>query len=116
MKDKIFIENVVDKSVMFTITVQHKSYEILHTLLDHPLAVGEDSLPDSKLIFAENGRSALDFRSTLYKWSDDSYLRDEQQLLYLLDSGGLSVTTFKMLSSRFGLRTALRRSASRLVM
>ncbi|GFW92136.1 hypothetical protein TNCV_3540221 [Trichonephila clavipes] len=47
------------------------------------MAIGEDSLADSKLVFAENGRRVSDFRLTLYKWSDDSHLLDEQQLLYL---------------------------------
>ncbi|GFY30876.1 hypothetical protein TNCV_3120361 [Trichonephila clavipes] len=45
------------------------------------LAVGEDILPDSKLVLAENGRGVSDFRLALYKRSEDSHLRDEQQLL-----------------------------------
>ncbi|GFX38163.1 hypothetical protein TNCV_3837621 [Trichonephila clavipes] len=64
---------------------KHMNYEV-HlqlTLLYHLLTVGEDSLPDSKLILDENGRGISGFRLTLYKRSDDSYLRDEQQLLYL---------------------------------
>ncbi|GFV67735.1 hypothetical protein TNCV_4624151 [Trichonephila clavipes] len=69
---------------MLTITVQHISYEVQLqlTLLHHPLAVGEDSLPDSKLALAGNGRSVRNFRLTFYKRSDDSHLRDEQQRLY----------------------------------
>ncbi|GFV40016.1 hypothetical protein TNCV_4412471 [Trichonephila clavipes] len=64
------------------------SYEVQQqrSLLYHPLAVGEDSLPDSKLVLPENGR-------------------------YL----GLSATMFRRLSSRLGLRTAYRRPASCLV-
>ncbi|GFW29923.1 uncharacterized protein TNCV_4999631 [Trichonephila clavipes] len=50
------------------------------TLLYHPLALGEDSLLDSKLVLAENGRGVSDFRLTLHKRSDNSYLRDEQQI------------------------------------
>ncbi|GFV58120.1 hypothetical protein TNCV_2109481 [Trichonephila clavipes] len=73
---------------------------------------GEDNLPDSKFVLTENGRGVSDFRLTLYKRSDDSHLRDEQQLV--LDSG-LSATTYKTLTSRLGLRTALRRPASCLV-
>ncbi|GFV38427.1 hypothetical protein TNCV_4393081 [Trichonephila clavipes] len=66
------------------ITVQHMNYEVQQqlTLLHHPLEVGEDSLPDSKLVLAEKGKGVSDFRLTLYKRSDDSHLRDEQQLLY----------------------------------
>ncbi|GFU80642.1 hypothetical protein TNCV_1549091 [Trichonephila clavipes] len=70
---------------MFTITVQHISYEV-HlqcSLLYHPLAVGEVNLPDSKLVLFENGRVTSDFSLTHYKRSDDSQLHDEQQLLYL---------------------------------
>ncbi|GFX91805.1 hypothetical protein TNCV_3530041 [Trichonephila clavipes] len=37
----------------------------------------------SELVLAENGRRVSDFRSTIYKWSDDSHLRDKQQLLYV---------------------------------
>ncbi|GFX43892.1 hypothetical protein TNCV_4111711 [Trichonephila clavipes] len=44
---------------------------------------GEDSLPDSKLVLAENMSGVRDFRFTFYKWYNDSRLRDEQQLLYL---------------------------------
>ncbi|GFU56862.1 hypothetical protein TNCV_2437411 [Trichonephila clavipes] len=64
----MFIESVVDKSVMLTITVQHISYEVQlqRTLLFHPLAVGEDSLPDSKLVLTENGRGEDDYRLPLY--------------------------------------------------
>ncbi|GFS94440.1 hypothetical protein TNCV_2014651 [Trichonephila clavipes] len=58
-------------------------YQLQRTLLYHPLAVGEDSLPDSKLVLAENGRGVSDFRLTIYKQSDGSHLRNEQQLLYL---------------------------------
>ncbi|GFY29472.1 hypothetical protein TNCV_2626431 [Trichonephila clavipes] len=69
---------------MFTITVQHMSYvQLQRTLQYHPLAIEEDSLPDSKLVLAESRKDVSDFRLTLYKWSDDSDLRDEQQLLYL---------------------------------
>ncbi|GFV66605.1 hypothetical protein TNCV_1612141 [Trichonephila clavipes] len=70
---------------MFTITVQHMSYEV-HlqcTLLYHPLAAGEDNLPDPKLALVENGRGVSHFRLTLYNRFDNSLLCDEQQLLYL---------------------------------
>ncbi|GFX81837.1 hypothetical protein TNCV_2570371 [Trichonephila clavipes] len=62
-KDKVFIESIVDK---FTITVQNRSYEVQlqRPLLYHPLAVGEDSLLDSKLVLVENGRGVSDFRLT----------------------------------------------------
>ncbi|GFV17780.1 hypothetical protein TNCV_989911 [Trichonephila clavipes] len=86
--------------------------QLQRTLLYYPLAVGEDSLPDSKLVLAENGRGVSDFRLTLYKTSHDSYLRDEQPLLYFTRCTGLSATTFKMLSSRLELRTTLVRQAS----
>ncbi|GFX99917.1 hypothetical protein TNCV_259541 [Trichonephila clavipes] len=52
------------------------------SLLYHSLAVGEDSLSDSELVLAGN-RSVSDFRLTICKRSNDSHLRDEQQLLYL---------------------------------
>ncbi|GFS97432.1 hypothetical protein TNCV_733631 [Trichonephila clavipes] len=52
------------------------------TLLYLPLEVGEDSLVNSKLVLTKNGRGVSDFRLALYKRSDDSYLRDEQQRLY----------------------------------
>ncbi|GFW91642.1 hypothetical protein TNCV_4500611 [Trichonephila clavipes] len=90
------------------------SYEVqLHCeLLYHPLAVGEDSLPNSTLVLAESKRGVSDFRLTHYKRSDDSHLRDEQQLLYLTLN---YQPTFKMLSSMLGLGTALRRLTSCLV-
>ncbi|GFX00378.1 uncharacterized protein TNCV_1273721 [Trichonephila clavipes] len=61
------------------------SYEaqLQRPFLYHSLAVGEAVLSDSKLVLAENGRDINDFRLTLYKWSNDSHLRVEQQLLYL---------------------------------
>ncbi|GFX61151.1 putative DD41D transposase [Trichonephila clavipes] len=67
------------------LAVQHTSYEVQfqRTLLYHPLAVGEDSLPDSKLLLAKNCGGISDFRLNLYKWSDDSHLRDGQQFLHL---------------------------------
>ncbi|GFU49619.1 hypothetical protein TNCV_4143871 [Trichonephila clavipes] len=46
-------------------------------------SLGENSMQDSKLVLAENGRGVSDFRLTYYKQSDDSHLNDEQQLLYL---------------------------------
>ncbi|GFV43564.1 hypothetical protein TNCV_1690081 [Trichonephila clavipes] len=74
---------------MFAINVHnclaHESYvvQLLRTFLYQPLAVEADSLLDSKLVFAENGIGVSDFRLTLHKRSDDSHLRDVQQLLYL---------------------------------
>ncbi|GFW65390.1 hypothetical protein TNCV_396561 [Trichonephila clavipes] len=65
---------------------KHVSYKVQlkRTLLHHPLAVGEDSLPDSKkLELSENGRGVSNFRLALYKQSVNSHLRDEQQLLRL---------------------------------
>ncbi|GFW74489.1 hypothetical protein TNCV_2413881 [Trichonephila clavipes] len=53
------------------------------TLPYNPLAVGEYSLPNSKLALAENGRGVNEFRLTFYKRSNDSHVRDEQQPLYL---------------------------------
>ncbi|GFY11325.1 hypothetical protein TNCV_4473081 [Trichonephila clavipes] len=57
--------------------------QLQHTLLYHPLAVGEDNLPGSKLVPAENGRGVSDFSLTLYKRSVDLHLSDELQLSYL---------------------------------
>ncbi|GFS97293.1 hypothetical protein TNCV_1824581 [Trichonephila clavipes] len=58
--------------------------QLQRTMLRSPLAVGEESLPDSKLVFAENGRCISDFRLKFYKRSsDDLHLLDEQQILYL---------------------------------
>ncbi|GFY16237.1 hypothetical protein TNCV_2348821 [Trichonephila clavipes] len=70
---------------MFTITLQHMKYEVNQqlTLMQHPLAFGEDGLPNTKLVLTVNGKGLRDFRLTHYKRSDDSHLRDEQQLLYL---------------------------------
>ncbi|GFU49311.1 hypothetical protein TNCV_4122191 [Trichonephila clavipes] len=70
---------------MFTITVQYMSYEaqLERTFLYHRLVIGEDNLTDSKLVLAENGRDVSEFHLTLYKWSDDSHLCNEQQNLYL---------------------------------
>ncbi|GFS99369.1 hypothetical protein TNCV_1601741 [Trichonephila clavipes] len=71
---------------MFTVTVHNCS---THDALLQPglrylsLAVGEDSQPDSNLTLAENRKDVSDFCSTLCKWSNDSHLRDEQQLLHL---------------------------------
>ncbi|GFX71680.1 hypothetical protein TNCV_4131261 [Trichonephila clavipes] len=56
--------------------------KLQHTLLYLSLAVGEDSLQDSKLVLAKNRRGVSDFRLTLYKQSNDSHLRDEQQFSY----------------------------------
>ncbi|GFT04634.1 hypothetical protein TNCV_333981 [Trichonephila clavipes] len=69
----------------------------------------EGSLLDSKLVLGENGRGVSDFRLyiTHNKRSDDSRLRDALVLDF-----GLPVTPFKMLSSRLGLRTALRQPTS----
>ncbi|GFX90930.1 hypothetical protein TNCV_3167611 [Trichonephila clavipes] len=53
------------------------------TMLYQPLTVGEDSLPDSKLVLAGKERCVSDSRLTLNKRFDDSDLRDEQHLLYL---------------------------------
>ncbi|GFS78623.1 hypothetical protein TNCV_3148211 [Trichonephila clavipes] len=53
------------------------------TLLCHPLAVEEDSRTDLFLVLAENGRGIRDFYLILYKRTDDSHLRHEQQFLYL---------------------------------
>ncbi|GFW10707.1 hypothetical protein TNCV_4918261 [Trichonephila clavipes] len=39
---------------------------------------------DLKLVFAENEIGVSDFRLKLYKWSGDSRLLDEKQLLYLI--------------------------------
>ncbi|GFT68940.1 hypothetical protein TNCV_1804691 [Trichonephila clavipes] len=51
-------------SLMVTITVQHMSYEVQlqRNLLYQLPTVGEESLPDSKLVLAENGRGVNDFR------------------------------------------------------
>ncbi|GFY23601.1 hypothetical protein TNCV_1039001 [Trichonephila clavipes] len=70
---------------MFTITVQHKNYEVQlqPTLLYHPLVVKAASLLDSKLALAGKERSIFGFRLTLYRRSDHSQLRAEQQFLYL---------------------------------
>ncbi|GFY04756.1 uncharacterized protein TNCV_420101 [Trichonephila clavipes] len=46
---------------MFTVTVQHMSYEVQLQSTLHSLVVGEESLQDSKLIFNENRR---DFQLT----------------------------------------------------
>ncbi|GFU59566.1 hypothetical protein TNCV_3185391 [Trichonephila clavipes] len=64
------------------------SYEVqlAFTSLYQPVAVGEESLPDSKLVLTENEGSVSGFRLTLYKWSDDSHLCDEQQHFTLLGS------------------------------
>ncbi|GFS64878.1 hypothetical protein TNCV_2000851 [Trichonephila clavipes] len=43
--------------------------QLQRTLLYHSILVGEDSLPDSKLVSAENGRGVSDIRLTLYKRS-----------------------------------------------
>ncbi|GFU55373.1 hypothetical protein TNCV_200351 [Trichonephila clavipes] len=77
-KGKVFIENAVDKCIVYkncsllfstsaVITVEHMCYEVQlqRTLLYHPLAVGEHSLLDSKLVPAENGRGVRDFRLML---------------------------------------------------
>ncbi|GFX54423.1 hypothetical protein TNCV_3825221 [Trichonephila clavipes] len=57
----------------------HILYEVQMqcTLLEPPLAVGEESLPDSELILAENGIGVSDYHLTHCKRSDDLHLRDE---------------------------------------
>ncbi|GFX24093.1 hypothetical protein TNCV_2435861 [Trichonephila clavipes] len=86
--------------------------QLQRSLVYNPLAV-EVSLPDSKLVLSANGRSASDFHLTLYKRSDDYHLRAEQRFLYL--TRVYQLQPFKMLLSRLGLGTALRRPASCLV-
>ncbi|GFX81844.1 hypothetical protein TNCV_2570441 [Trichonephila clavipes] len=88
------------------------SYEVQlqSTLRYHSLGFGKDSLPDSKLVLAENGRDVSDFRLTIYKRSDYSHLRNEQQLLYFKVA-----TKFKILYSRLGLSKGLRRPVSCLI-
>ncbi|GFS53910.1 hypothetical protein TNCV_3761431 [Trichonephila clavipes] len=80
------------------------SYEVAEQQweqLNHPPAVREDSVQDSKFILAENGTGVSDFHLTFYKRSDDSHLCDEQQFSYLTLS-----TTFKRFFSSLGLLRA----------
>ncbi|PRD22397.1 UNVERIFIED_CONTAM: hypothetical protein NCL1_49188 [Trichonephila clavipes] len=52
---------------MFTITFQHMSCEVQlqQTFLYRPLTIGGDSLPDLKLLLAENGKDILPSRFEL---------------------------------------------------
>ncbi|GFY17475.1 hypothetical protein TNCV_3518321 [Trichonephila clavipes] len=72
--------------------------------------MGEGNLLDSKHVLAGNRRNVSNFHLTLYKRSDDSHLRDEQQLLYLTQV--YQPQHSRCFLSRFRLRTALGRSAS----
>ncbi|GFX92815.1 hypothetical protein TNCV_2657291 [Trichonephila clavipes] len=70
---------------------------------------GEHSLPDSKLVLAENGRDIRHFRLTLFKRSDDLHLCDDQQLFTSFGSINCNVQD---VSSGLELCTAFRHSAS----
>ncbi|GFV60953.1 hypothetical protein TNCV_925671 [Trichonephila clavipes] len=49
--------------------VQHMGYEVQlqHKLLYHPVAVGEESLPNSNFVLPENGRGGSNFLLTHFK-------------------------------------------------
>ncbi|GFU88200.1 hypothetical protein TNCV_845931 [Trichonephila clavipes] len=68
---------------MFIIILHNCSaYELSSPVAAYqPLDVGEDILPDSKFVLAENGRGVSDFRLTVHKRSHDSFLGNEQQPL-----------------------------------